>query len=64
MMTKSSCCYLLLIRNVCIYPHFRRQFSVVCLDAVGQYLGNLYTKHDSNLLVKEFRGIQAKLERG
>ena len=42
---------------------FRRQFSVVCLDAVGQYLGNLYTKHDSNLLVKEFRGIQAKLER-
>ena len=43
--------------------HFRRQFSVVCLDAVGQYLGNLYTKHDSNLLVKEFRGIQAKLER-
>ena len=51
------------MNDLCIYSHFRRQFSVVCLDAVGQYLGNLYTKHDSNLLVKEFRGIQAKLER-
>lgn len=45
----------------CTYS--RRQFTVVCLDAVTQYLGNLYTKHDANLLIKEFRGIQAKLER-
>ncbi len=41
----------------------RRQFVVTCLDAVGQYLGSLYTKHDSNLLVAEFRATQAKLER-
>jgi len=41
----------------------RRQFNVHCLDVVGNCLGYLYTRHDSNELVQQFRGIQAKLER-
>jgi hypothetical protein len=36
---------------------------VQCQDAVGQYLGHLYTKHDSAGLVREFKAIQAKLDR-
>jgi len=41
----------------------RRSFTVHCLDVIGNCLNYLYTKHDSNDLVKEFKGIQAKLER-
>jgi len=41
----------------------RRQFNVHCLDVVGSCLGYLYTRHDSNDLVQQFRAIQAKLER-
>ena len=46
-----------------IFYFNRRQFNVHCLDVVGNCLGYLYTRHDSNELVQQFRGIQAKLER-
>jgi len=41
----------------------RRQFNVHALDIIGNCLGYLYTRHDSNDLVQQFRAIQAKLER-
>lgn len=41
----------------------RRHFVVQCLDVIGNCLNYLYTKHDSNDLVREFKGIQVKLER-
>ena len=47
--------------NIIIF--FRRHFTVHCLDVIGNCLGYLYTKPDANDLVREFRSIQAKLER-
>ena len=42
---------------------FRRQFNVHAQDIIGNCLGYLYTRHDSNDLVQQFRAIQAKSER-
>jgi len=43
----------------------RRQFTVVCQDAVSAYLGELYMKQtqETASMVSRFRDIQAKLER-
>merc|ERR1719348_1312084 len=43
----------------------RRQFMVVCQDAVSTYLGELYMKktQENSVLVSSFRDIQAKLDR-
>ena len=43
----------------------RRQFTVVCQDAVSTYLGELYMKQtaETSGLVAKFREIQAKLDR-
>jgi len=43
----------------------RRQFTVVCQDAVSTYLGELYMKQtpETSSLVAKFRDIQAKLDR-
>jgi len=41
----------------------RRHFVVQCLDVIGNCLNYLYTKHDTAQLVREFKGIQVKLER-
>jgi len=43
----------------------RRQFAVVCQDAVSTYLGELYQKQsqETAVLVSSFRDIQAKLDR-
>merc|ERR1712059_16358 len=43
----------------------RRQFTVVCQDAVSTYLGELYMRQtqESNTMISSFRDIQAKLDR-
>jgi len=43
----------------------RRQFTVVCQDAVSTYLGELYMRQtqETTAMVSTFRDIQAKLER-
>ena len=43
----------------------RRQFTVVCQDAVSTYLGELYMKQtqETSGLVTKFRDIQARLDR-
>ena len=43
----------------------RRQFTVVCQDAVSTYLGELYMKQtqETSNLVAKFRDIQTRLER-
>jgi len=41
----------------------RRQFNVVCQDAVATYLGELYMRQDTQQLIQAFRDIQAKLDR-
>jgi len=43
----------------------RRQFTVVCQDAVSTYLGELYMRQtqDTAMMVSTFRDIQAKLDR-
>ena len=41
----------------------RRQFNVVCQDAVATYLGELYMRQDTQDLIQAFRDIQAKLDR-
>jgi len=43
----------------------RRQFTVVCQDAISAYLGELYMKQtqETAAMVSRFRDIQAKLER-
>jgi len=48
-----------------VSPAERRQFMVVCQDAVSTYLGELYMKktQDNSALVSSFRDIQAKLDR-
>ena len=51
------------IYNFTFFFHPRRQFNVHALDIIGNCLGYLYTRHDSNDLVQQFRAIQAKLER-
>lgn len=46
-------------------PAERRQFTVVCQDAVSTYLGELYMRQtqETTAMVSTFRDIQAKLER-
>jgi len=48
-----------------VSPGERRQFMVVCQDAVSTYLGELYQKQtqETSGLVARFRDIQAKLDR-
>lgn len=48
-----------------VSPSERRQFMVVCQDAVSTYLGELYQKQtqETSGLVARFRDIQAKLDR-
>ena len=48
-----------------VSPGERRQFMVVCQDAVSTYLGELYMKQtqETSGLVARFRDIQAKLDR-
>ena len=46
-----------------LFSPFRRQFNVHAQDIIGNCLGYLYTRHDSNDLVQQFRAIQAKSER-
>ena len=43
----------------------RRQFQVVCQDAVSTYLGELYMRQsgEASSLVAKFRDIQARLDR-
>ena len=43
----------------------RRQFTVVCQDAVSTYLGELYMKQtqETSNLVAKFRDIQTRLDR-
>jgi len=43
----------------------RRQFTVVCQDAVSAYLGELYMKQtdDTASMISRFRDIQARLDR-
>jgi len=43
----------------------RRQFTVVCQDAVSAYLGELYMKQseDTAIMISRFRDIQARLDR-
>jgi len=43
----------------------RRQFTVVCQDAVSAYLGELYMKQseDTAVMISRFRDIQARLDR-
>ena len=48
-----------------VAPMDRRQFTVVCQDAVSTYLGELYMKQtqETSNLVAKFRDIQTRLDR-